>query len=138
MAEVSGSTVTLAPPPAPPSQVVRRPTIPASQREAAKARREEVKAAIDADVQEWLSYTTATAMKMSTTYDKPQAHFMSLLFHMGLKMSNQRKPNAHNAWLHSLANAVNEGQSLVPSSYARLDSLQRVIPQIFQQETRRS
>ena len=128
MAEVSEPLVTLAPPPSPPLQVVRRPTLPASQKDAAKARREEVQAAIDADVQEWLSYTVSTATKMSNAYDKPQAHFMSLLFHMGLKMSSQRKPNVHNAWLHSLATTENEGQSGVPSSpHARSYSLRRIV-----------
>ena len=110
MAELSGSSVTLALPTPAPTAPHRRPTLPASQKEAARARREQNQAAIDAEVQTWLDYTASTAAKLSVEHDKPQAHFMSLLLHMGLKMSNARKPNAHNAWLHHLANTDNEGK----------------------------
>ena len=113
MTEASASAVTLqlvAPPTPALTAPLRRPAITASQREASRARREQAQAAIDTEVQAWLDHTTSVAAKLSIEHDKPQAHFMSLLLHMGLKMSNTRKPNAHNAWLHHLANTVNEGE----------------------------
>ena len=112
MGDVSEPSVTLqlAPLTPAPTAPPRRPTLPASQKEAAKAQREQAQAAIDAEVQAWLDHTASVAAKLSMEHDKLQAHFMSLLLHMGLKMSNSRKPNAHNAWLHHLANVVNDGK----------------------------
>lgn len=71
--------------------------------------RERLRAAIDADVDQWFSYTMAKAEELSEKYNKKPRYFLDMFFQGGARLIHERGATAWNAFISKKTEEVNGG-----------------------------
>lgn len=79
------------------------------QKKEKQTAREEIKAAINAEVEQWVGNTTAKANELAERFNKKPRYFLDLFFNGGVKLVRSRATNPWNAFMSKKADEVNDG-----------------------------
>ncbi|KAI0371568.1 hypothetical protein BV20DRAFT_1051584 [Pilatotrama ljubarskyi] len=116
----SARTVAL---PAAPTKRRQAPKIPAAQRAAMTKASRTKQAELQEVMDKWFEDTKELANQLLERFGRRPDHYLNQLFSRGAQAPKDRKPNAYNAWSHSLVKEVNVDSE--PGSARCLMDIQR-------------